>query len=106
MKWRDAMNTIIVALIIYIGISLLVATMDISAMQRQENDLMDVPYGDLEFYEPKSIMGIHNFVFLPSFLFIYLWIGFVAIVNKLLYNWQKRDTPMHMHRGVFLIFHI
>ena len=66
----------------YLIISFFVGIIDIKRLQAQEDYLMSIPIGDLKFHEPKPITGIHNWVFLPSWIVIKGWISFVRFVNS------------------------
>ena len=68
--------------IICLIISIFVGIIDIKRLQAQEDYFMSIPIGDLEFHEPKPITGIHNWVFLPSWIVIKGWISFVRFVNN------------------------
>jgi len=67
-------------IIVYIIISLIVAIVDLSRLAEQERYFSEIPYGDLEFHEPKRILGMHNIVFIPSLLFIFIWIKIVKFI--------------------------
>ena len=71
-------------IIIYIIVSILVGITDLVRLADQENYLADVPYGDLEFYDPKPITGIHNWVLFPSWIVIKGWMLFARLVNKII----------------------
>jgi hypothetical protein len=67
----------------YIICSIVVAILDLYKMYKQENFLQETPIGDLEEYvEPKKIVGVHNFVFLPSLLIIMSYLLVVHIINE------------------------
>lgn len=73
--------TLVVA---YLAVSALVGIIDLVRMARQENELASYPIGDIGYYVfPQKITGLHNWIFLPSWLIIKGWIGICRIANRL-----------------------
>ena len=55
----------------YCLVSLFIGLLDLLCLIRQDQHFRDVPQGDIGEYEFKSqILGIHNWIFLPSWLVI------------------------------------
>lgn len=61
----------------YIIVSILVGIIDVVRAVRQEGDLDSFPIGDMEYVVPNRIYGIHNWIFLPSWIII----GIVKMIN-------------------------
>ena len=62
--------TIIIAISAYVIVSIIVGIVDLAKLVEQDEYFQTIPYGDLEFHERKPILGIHNWVFIPSWLVI------------------------------------
>lgn len=63
------LNIIIVIIGLYIVISLFIGLCDLSSAQSQESFLNNTPRGDIGYYViPKKIYGVHNWIFIPSWL--------------------------------------
>lgn len=70
-------------IIIYLIISLFIAIWDLDSLRRQDEYFMNIPQGDLEYHKRVPILGIHNYLFFPSLLFIGGWILFCKIFNSI-----------------------
>lgn len=69
----------------YIIISFLIGLFDLDQMIQQEKDISMYPHGDIGYYVfPKKITGIHNWVFLPSWIVILCWRGICWITNRII----------------------
>ena len=66
---------------LYLIISTMVGVSSILSYNRWCNYMVEVPRGDLEFYERKNLISTINYVFFPSLLVIILYIAFVKCVN-------------------------
>ncbi len=69
-------------LIAYLIVSVFIGICKICIDASIARDLSDVPIGDLEYYDTSSL-GIHPilFVFFPSIIVYYVWVGIVAVIN-------------------------
>ena len=64
----------------YVILSLIIGIIDVCRATAQENELASYHIGDIgEYIEPKPILGVHNFIFLPSWLVI----GLVVLWNRI-----------------------
>ena len=67
-------------LVAYVILSLIIGIIDVCRATAQENELASYPIGDIgEYIVPKPILGVHNFIFLPSWLVI----GLVVLWNRI-----------------------
>ena len=67
-------------LVAYVILSLIIGIIDVIRATAQDNELASYPIGDIGYYvEPKPILGVHNFIFLPSWLVI----GLVVLWNRI-----------------------
>ena len=64
----------------YVILSLIIGIIDVIRATAQDNELASYPIGDIgEYIVPKPILGVHNFIFLPSWLVI----GIVVLWNRI-----------------------
>lgn len=75
-----------IILTMYLLVSVLIGIIDTLMLIRQEEYFLSIDRGDLEFYNPKPILGLHNIIFAPSLLVVKLWQLRVWIINKLNYR--------------------
>jgi len=69
-------------LILYVIISIIIGIRDLYRLNSQENYLDSVPIGDIgDYVVPKRILGIHNFVFLPSLPIIVAVLAVCKLIN-------------------------
>lgn len=73
----------IIFTIMYLLASVFIGIIDTLMLIRQEEYFLSIDRGDLEFYNPKPILGLHNIIFAPSLLVVKLWKLLVWIINKL-----------------------
>jgi hypothetical protein len=67
----------------YLVVSFIVGVIDLIRMAHQEDELASYPVGDIGYYVfPTKITGVHNWIFLPSWLVIKGWIGICRIANR------------------------
>lgn len=71
-------------LIIYIILSVITTLVTLTEWIRKESYLRDVPTGDLDFYDTSYNYSVFNFVFLPSIIFIFVYLIFVRFINFLI----------------------
>lgn len=71
-------------IVIYIIVSIIIGLWDFSELRAQEDYIAQIPIGDLNYYNPYSIIGIHNFIFLPSLILIGGWMIICMITNKII----------------------
>jgi hypothetical protein len=71
-------------LVIYITLSVITTIVTLTGWVKKENYLRDVPTGDLDFYDTSYSYNIFNFIFLPSFVFIFLYLIFIRFINFLI----------------------
>ena len=65
----------------YVILSLIIGIIDVISATVQDNELASYPIGDIgEYVEPKQILGIHNFIFLPSWIVL----GVVILINRII----------------------
>ena len=70
--------------VIYLVVSLAVGIYDLRRFGKQDEELASYPIGDVEYYiKPKKLFGIHNWIFLPSWLLILVVILVIARINRL-----------------------
>ena len=70
-------------IIIYLMISVVVAIIDLRRMYKQEEYLNSFPIGDIDYYvQPKTIVGIHNWLFFPSWLIIAVVLAVISLINR------------------------
>ena len=62
-----------IILTMYLLVSVLIGIIDTLMLIRQEEYFLSIDRGDLEFYNPKPILGLHNIIFAPSLLVVKLW---------------------------------
>lgn len=68
-------------LVAYVILSVIIGIIDVVRIVEQESYFDTVPMGDIDYYiEPKPILGIHNFVFLPSWLII----GAAVLISRII----------------------
>ena len=66
-------------LLVYLFMSILVGIIDLFRISAQVRELSQYPAGDVGYYVfPKKILGMHNWVFLPSWLVINGWLLLVS----------------------------
>lgn len=71
----------------YVAISVFIGIVDLARASTQEQYLMSFPRGDIGTYVTRRpIFGIHNWVFLPSWGVIILWLTIVRVINGALYD--------------------
>lgn len=75
-----------VAVMIYLAISLLITYIRLERGIRFEKDMSTVPVGDLEYFEKPILIDWLSIVFLPSLLITLAWLGIVKTINNLLYE--------------------
>ena len=76
--------TIKIYVVIYLIISVCIGIHDLYLLWVQEQELMQYPVGDIGYYVfPKKITGVHNWIFLPSWLVIKVWILIARGINHL-----------------------
>ena len=61
---------------VYVILPLIIGIIDVCRATVQDNKLASYPIG--EYVEPKPILGIHNFIFLPSWIVL----GVVILINR------------------------
>lgn len=67
----------------YLVVSVIIGIIDLIRMVHQEDELASYPVGDIGYYVfPTEITGVHNWIFLPSWLVIKGWIGICRIANR------------------------
>lgn len=76
-----------IILTMYLFASVLIGLIDTLMLIRQEEYFLSIDRGDLEFYNPKPILGLHNIIFAPSLLVVKLWQLCAWIINKLIYRY-------------------
>ena len=70
-------------LVAYVIMSLIIGIIDVRRIVLQDQYFDNVPIGDIGYYiEPKPILGIHNFIFLPSWLVIGAAVLISRIINQ------------------------
>ena len=75
---------IIVLAVGYLLVSFIIGIEDLIQLKHQEDYFDNIPIGDLEFHRPKKILGLHNWIFFPSWLVIGGWILIVGIINAII----------------------
>lgn len=70
-------------LLLYLILSFVFALNDVLWIHAQDKYLHDIELGDLNFQELNRILGIHNIIFLPGCLLIFVYLLIVLIINKI-----------------------
>ena len=76
-----------IILTMYLLASVLIGIIDTLMLIRKEEYFLSIDRGDLEFYNPKPILGLHNIIFAPSLFVVKLWQLCAWIINKLIYRY-------------------
>lgn len=67
----------------YVILSVIIGIIDVVKIYDQNEYFGTVPYGDIgEYIEPKPILGIHNFIFLPSWVVVGMAVLVSSIINR------------------------
>lgn len=70
-------------LVAYVIMSLIIGIIDVRRIVLQDQYFDTVPIGDIgDCIEPKPILGIHNFIFLPSWFVIGAAVLISRIINQ------------------------
>lgn len=64
------MTTVIAIAIGYVVVGIIWGLIDLDSLYCQDEYFSTIPYGDLEFFEKKKILGVHNWIFITSWLVI------------------------------------
>ena len=74
-----------IVMIIFLVLSLIVAIINICSMKKESSYLLDVPVGDLEFFERKtSVVNLLTLIFFPSIVIQIVYISIVKIINSII----------------------
>ena len=67
----------------YVILPVIIGIIDIVKIYDQNEYFSAVHYGDIgEYIEPKPILGIHNFIFLPSWAVVGIAVLVSNVVNR------------------------